>query len=70
MLNYKGHTYLLEKEGDITCITLVHSGTGNIFSDVIGSAYYGHELEDALEDLIAEGEDCEDREAEDAIASL
>lgn len=62
---YGGHIYVLERDCQVTCLSLIFADTGTTYTDVIGDTYEEHELIEALDDLIAQGEDDRDREAED-----
>lgn len=65
---HKGHLYLLEKDCQVTIVTLIFADTGKMYNDVLDGYYQEFELIDVLEDLIAQGEDDRDREAEESRA--
>lgn len=67
MANYKRHIYLLEKDPENTCVTLIFADTGNIYNEVINNLYTSFELTELLDDLIAQGEDDRDRESDTAF---
>lgn len=68
-MKHKGHIYLVDRDCQVSIVTLIFADTGKMYSDIVGGAYSENELLEGLDDLVAQGEEERDREAKKNIVS-